>query len=253
MIKLFITDLDGCIAHPFLSPDWEALSRIKELNKESKEDKLIPALTICSGRPFPYVEAVGQWLDVELPMLFESGGGIYDIKVNEVTWNPHFDDDAKKAVNEIKEWIEKTLIKNFKGTYPEFAKYTDAGLVNPDSAKIALMHDEVLNHVNGTYPMFEVHATDVSVNIILKKANKGGGIRFLCERLNIDLSEVAYIGDSSGDIPGLKIVGRSFAPENAKPFVKEMVDDVTKATTKGVLEAYEILVEQNKSLQNKGS
>ncbi len=74
MIKLFITDLDGCIAHPFLSPDWEALSKLKELNRLSKEREEIPALTICSGRPFPYVEAIGQWLGVEAPMIFESGG-----------------------------------------------------------------------------------------------------------------------------------------------------------------------------------
>ncbi|MFD2532027.1 HAD hydrolase family protein [Gracilimonas halophila] len=247
MIKLFITDLDGCVAHPFLSPDWEALSRIKTLNIKSKDDAQIPALTICSGRPFPYVEAVGQWLDVDLPMLFESGGGMYDIQTNEITWNPQFGDEAKKAVTEIKEWLEKTLIKNYKGTYPEFAKYTDAGLVNPDSAKIALMHEEVLNHVNGNYPMFEVHATDVSVNIILKKANKGEGIRFLCEKLKMDLEEVAYIGDSSGDIPGLQIVGRSFAPSNAKHFVKDVVDNVTQKTaTEGVLEAYEFLIQQNK-------
>lgn len=246
MIKLFITDLDGCIAHPFLSPDWRALTKIKTLNIESKEDEIIPWLTICSGRPFPYVEAVGQWLNVDHPMLFESGGGMYDIGTNQITWNPHFDDEAKKAVDEIKEWLVKTLIQNYKGTYPEFAKYTDAGLVNPDSTKIALMHEEALNYVNGNYPMFEVHATDVSVNIIPKRTNKGEGIRFLCEKLDIGLEEVAYIGDSSGDIPGLQIVGRSFAPANAKHFVKEEVDIVTQnTTTEAVLEAYECIIRQN--------
>lgn len=247
MIKLFITDLDGCIAHPFLSPNWEALSQLKELNRLSHEQEEVPSLTICSGRPFPYVEAVGQWLDVDAPMLFESGGGVYDIKTNEITWNPHFDHEAKQAVAEIKEWLEGTLIKNYKGTYPEFAKYTDAGLVNPDSSKIALMHEEVLNHLGDKYPMFEVHATDVSVNIILKKANKGEGIRFLCEILGLSLDEVAYIGDSSGDIPGLKIVGKSFAPANAKPIVKDLVHMVTKETTEGVLEAYQHLIDYNKS------
>lgn len=248
MIKLFITDLDGCIAAPFISPDWESISKIKALNERSKTDEQIPALTICSGRPFPYVEAVGQWLNVDHPMLFESGGGVYDIKTNELTWNPHFDDDAKKAVGEIKQWMEHTLIKNYEGTYPEFAKFTDAGLVNPDPSKIALMHEEVLNYMDSKYPMFEIHTTDVSVNIILKKANKGEGIRFLCNMLNLSLDEVAYIGDSSGDVPGLEIVGKSFAPENAKSFVKDVADVVTAETTRGVLEAYEYLIEHNKGL-----
>ncbi|WP_103665293.1 HAD hydrolase family protein [Gracilimonas amylolytica] len=247
MIKLFITDLDGCMAHPFISPNWKAVTRIRELIAESKEDDTIPAMTICSGRPFPYVEAVGQWLGVEAPMLFESGAGIYDIKVNKITWNPHFNDEAKQAVEEIKEWLVSTLIPNYDGTYPEFAKYTDAGLVNPDPSKIAMMHQEVLNHMDGKYPMFEVHATDVSVNIILKKANKGHGIKMLCDQLGLNLDEVAYIGDSSGDLPGLTIVGRSYAPVNAKSFVKDKVDVVTKETTEGVLEAYEDIIKRNRT------
>lgn len=248
MIKLFITDLDGCISHPFVSPNWEAVTKIKELNQRSREVEEIPVLTICSGRPFPYVECVAQWLDVNIPMVFESGGGMYDFNTNEITWNPHFDDEAKAAVAEIQDWINGTLAKNYKGTYPEFAKYTDVGLVNPDPSKVALMHQEVLNYVPERYPMFEVHATDISVNIILKKANKGVGIRLLCELLEINLNEVAYIGDSSGDMPGLEIVGKSFAPINAKSFVKDAVDQVTKETTEGVLEAYEEIIAYNKSL-----
>lgn len=247
MIKLFITDLDGCITHPFLSPDWEAISKIKELSERSRDEEHIPALTICSGRPFPYVEAVGQWLNVDTPMVFESGGGIYDIKTNEIRWNPHFDKKAKKAVEEIKKWLTGTLIKNFKGTYPEFAKYTDAGLVNPDSSKVAIMHKEVINFVEDRYPMFEVHATDISVNIILSKANKGEGIRLLCKQLGLELSEVAYIGDSSGDIPGLDIVGKSYAPENGRTSVKNRVDKVVQKATRGVLEAYLDVIELNKA------
>lgn len=246
MIKLFITDLDGCMAHPFITPNWEAVTRIKDLILKSKDDQTVPPMTICSGRPFPYVEAVGQWLGIETPMLFESGAGIYDIKVNKITWNPHFDDEAKNAVEEIKEWLVNTLIKNYDGTYPEFAKYTDAGLVNPDSSKIAMMHEEVLNYMEGKYPMFEVHATDVSVNIILKKANKGHGIKLLCDQLGLDLDEVAYIGDSSGDLPGLTIVGRSYAPVNARSFVKDKVDMITKETTAGVLEAYHDIIKINR-------
>ncbi|MDR9416137.1 MAG: HAD-IIB family hydrolase [Gracilimonas sp.] len=245
MIKLFITDLDGCISHPFKTPNWEHISEIRKLNQESRTNETIPALTICSGRPFPYVEAVGQWLDVEVPVVFESGGGMYDIKTNEITWNPHFDEDAREAVLEIKDWIENVLIKNYEGTYPEFAKYTDAGLVNPDPAKVKKMHDELLNFVPKRFPMFEIHATEISVNVILKKANKGIGITHLSEDLELDLEETAYIGDSSGDIPGLKIVGRSFAPQNAASFVKKVVDHEVGEATLGVLEAYKMLIDFN--------
>lgn len=46
----------------------------------------------------------------------------------------------------------------------------------------------------------------------------------LCEELNIELSEVAYIGDDLADIPLLKSVGFSGAPKNAVSQVKEIVD-----------------------------
>ncbi len=247
MIKLFITDLDGCISHPFVSPDWDAIAEIRALNIRSREEKHIPPITICSGRPFPYVEAVGQWLRVDKPMVFESGGGMYDMKKNSISWNPFFDDKARAAVSEIKKWMEQSILNKYEGTYPEFAKFTDAGLVNPDPSKIDLMHKEVKDFIGDKYPDFEIHVTDVSINVILSKANKGQGIRNLCDILEIEPKECAYIGDTGGDIPGLEIVGKSFAPSNARPYVKEMVQTVTEEATQGVLQAYKEVIAHNKA------
>lgn len=245
MIKLFITDLDGCLAHPFETPDWEAITRIRELNHKSRDNEEIPPLTICSGRPFPYVEALAQWLSVEHPVLFESGGGMYRFEDNLLEWHPCFDEEARNSISEIKEWLETTVIRNYSGTIPEFSKFTDAGLVNPDPHKIARMHKEIEHFIGRNYPMFQVYDTDVSVNIILKEANKGAGIRFLCDKLGLDLSEVAYIGDSGGDIPALEIVGRAYAPVNAKDYTKAVVHKVTGEATHGVLEAYEDIIASN--------
>ncbi len=50
MIKLFITDLDGCISMPFIPPKWDAIRKIIGLNQQSRTDLKIPPLTICTGR-----------------------------------------------------------------------------------------------------------------------------------------------------------------------------------------------------------
>lgn len=50
----------------------------------------------------------------------------------------------------------------------------------------------------------------------------------LCSKLNVSLSEVAYIGDDLGDMQLLKQVGFSCAPNNAPDYVKELVHYVTK-------------------------
>lgn len=49
----------------------------------------------------------------------------------------------------------------------------------------------------------------------------------LCSELNINLSDVAYIGDDLGDIELLKAVGFSCAPNNASLYIKEFVNYVT--------------------------
>ncbi|MFN1835190.1 HAD hydrolase family protein [Balneola sp. MJW-20] len=245
MIKLFITDIDGCIAHPFKSPDWEAISRIKELNRRSMEEEHIPALTICTGRPLPYAEAVAQWIGIEIPFLFESGGGMYDVRRNILSWNPKLSPEAEAAIAEMKKWLNETILVNYEGTIAEFTKHTDAGLINPDPGKIIQMKEEIQDHVYRNYDLFEVHDTDVSVNVILKTTNKGEGIRYLCDHLETDLSEVAYIGDSSGDIPGLEIVAHSFAPSNAQKKTRDTAMHQVGEATSGVLEAYEMLVRMN--------
>lgn len=45
----------------------------------------------------------------------------------------------------------------------------------------------------------------------------------LCQELNIELTEVAYIGDDIGDIQLLKAVGFSSAPINSPDYIKEIV------------------------------
>jgi 3-deoxy-D-manno-octulosonate 8-phosphate phosphatase (KDO 8-P phosphatase) len=64
----------------------------------------------------------------------------------------------------------------------------------------------------------------------------------LCEKLNIDLSQVAYIGDDLNDISLLKSVGISAAPANASLYIQEIVD--IKIATKGGDGAFRAFVEE---------
>ena len=51
MIKLFVTDIDGCLAEPYEPYDLEALSTLRRLADGAQGPA--PALSICSGRPYP--------------------------------------------------------------------------------------------------------------------------------------------------------------------------------------------------------
>ncbi len=102
--------------------------------------------------------------------------------------------------------------------------------------------------MDANYPNFEVHYTDVSINVISKSTNKGEGIKFLCDLLDLELDEVAFIGDTGGDRPGLEIVGKPFAPNNAMESAKEVSDVMNGEDADAVLEAYKKVIEYNRSL-----
>ncbi|NIV11305.1 MAG: HAD hydrolase family protein, partial [Aliifodinibius sp.] len=82
--------------------------------------------------------------------------------------------------------------------------------------------------------------------IILAENNKRTGIQQLCDVMDIDPEEVAYIGDSSGDIPGLQFVGQAFAPQNAAEAVKREAEVLDSEVTKAVLEAYRRIIRDNR-------
>jgi HAD superfamily hydrolase (TIGR01484 family) len=245
MTKLFVLDLDGCVTHPFITPDWESITRIRELNILSRSDKSIPSLSICTGRPYAYAEAIAQWLDIQNPIVFESGGGVYFPNEQRLEFAAPFFEHFDK-VQEMKQWIEHLVETKFPDVLIEFTKKTDAGLVHSDEAKIVEMFELATDYVYKNYIDFEVHRTAASVNIILKDCSKGSGIKWLSKLLGITLDEIAYVGDSSGDISALKIVGTPYTPANGAPELDVFAKRLRGETSIGVLEAYEELISFNR-------
>ncbi|MEL7834117.1 HAD hydrolase family protein [Fodinibius sp. Rm-B-1B1-1] len=245
MIKLFITDLDGCISTPFKTPEWDLLSQIRRLNEQSSHDMAVPSLSICSGRPFPYVEAVAQWLGITNHVVFESAG-VFELASNTIKLHPSFDDEAELQVRELKQWLNNEIVPLDDNFIIEFTKKMDAGIIHLDTEVIQEIYPRIKEYVSDNYPRFEVHDTDVSINIVLSENNKRTGIHQLCEIMDLSPDEVAYIGDSSGDIPGLKFVGKPFAPKNAAESVKREAEVLDGEVTKAVLEAYRQIIRENR-------
>ncbi|HCI72614.1 MAG TPA: hypothetical protein DHV30_19285, partial [Balneola sp.] len=163
-------------------------------------------------------------------------------------WHPTFDKERERELGELKYHLRKNFIEKYPNTIPEFAKFTDSGIINQDPKVIHEMYPEINEYVGENYPNFEVHYTDVSINVISKSTNKGEGIKFLCQLLGLGLEEVAFIGDTGGDRPGLEIVGKSFAPNNAMKSAKEVSNVMDGEDADAVLEAYKKVIDYNRSL-----
>lgn len=245
MIKLFVTDLDGCISYPFKTPKWETINKIRELNLLSRTDETVPPLTICTGRPYPYAEAVAQWLDVQLPFVFESAA-LYIWEGNKIETALESHDGALDPIRKMKEWIQKDLLTSFPTAQFEFTKMMDAGIVCPDKDVVEKMHPIMQKKVDADYPELEIHTTDVSVNILMPGNNKLQGMKLLAKKVGVELNEIAYIGDTGGDIPALENVKMAFSPKNATRAVKDVTTNLESETTDAVLEAYQEIIEWNR-------
>ena len=63
-----------------------------------------------------------------------------------------------------------------------------------------------------------------------KGVNKGAGLKFLAERLGLDMSQTIAIGDNFNDYPMLQVAGLSVGVQNMVPDLKEEMDYIADAT-----------------------
>lgn len=248
MIELFVTDIDGCLAEPYERFDLEGVTTLRQFAEtadRSRDTPTAPALTICSGRPYPYVESLTQILGITTPALFESGGGRFDPVSARTVWNPRWTPELEATMEDIQHWLLTECIPGTK-LMLDHAKRTQAGIITPDEEEILELRPRVERYVEEHAPPLRVFTTDNSIDVVPPDITKKQGLEWLASTLEIDMSEIAYIGDTNGDLEALEAVGTSFAPANAHDVVRSAVDHVTEgAVMEGTLEAYRHCRAQN--------
>lgn len=250
MIKLFVSDIDGCLATPYTAFHLEGLGRLRRYANDAApptRDTTAPAISLCSGRSYPYVEAMAQALDLTVPVLFEGGGGRFDPVEAQTTWTPTLTDEIEAEIAEVRHWFTTECIPGTKLSL-DHAKRTQAGIVSPDLDEIVEATEQTERFVAENVPDLRVYSTDISVDVVPPGITKANGLKWLVEHVGVEMSEVAYIGDAGADVEALSSVGISFAPANAEEEVLQTVDYVTKGhVLDGTLEAYRRCLEENRS------
>jgi len=243
VIELFVTDIDGCLAEPYTPHDLDGLATLRD--RAHGDQDTAPTLSICSGRPYPYVEAMSQALDVTVPVLFESGGGRFDPVAAQTAWSPRLTDEVEAKLQTVRQWFVTECIPGT-GLMLDHAKRTQAGVITPDEDEIPPLRPRVERFVEENALGLHVFTTDNSVDVVPEGITKRHGLEWLADTLGLELEEIAYIGDTDGDLSALEAVGTSFAPANAQEAVRAQVDHVTEnPAIEGTIEAYRYCRRQN--------
>lgn len=243
-----MTDIDGCLAEPYQAYNLDGFAALRRYANDAgapTDASPAPALSVCSGRSYPYVEAITQALDLTVPVLFESGGGRFDPVAAQTTWNPALTDEVEEELAEMRHWLRTECVPGTKMSI-DHAKRTQAGIVSPDPDEIREVQPRIEEFVADTLPDLKTFATAVSVDVVPEGITKRSGLEWLTEHLGVEMSATAYIGDTGSDVAALEAVGTSFAPPNATDEVRAVVDHVTTdSVIQGTLAAYRSCLSQN--------
>ena len=268
MIKLIAIDMDGTL----LNSKKELLEETKQYFKNFHNKNTETLLVLCTGRPEtgirPYLKDLG-YLEENHYIISQNGASIYESQTGKRVMDAFVDSTA------IQKWIELgkkhgisvmgagvDYYYSFDEDPTEWMEF-DVKLVsgklkriptkeslNTDFYKILLMGDEEqLNEFETFIPQewrdefYVVRSQKYLVEVLTKGVNKAFGLEKLAQKLNIQPSEIAAIGDAANDIEMLEYAGLAIAMGNGSEEVKAIADIVTDTNeNNGVIKAIDKLI-----------
>ena len=269
MIKLVAIDMDGTL----LNSKKELLDETKQYFKNFHNKNTETLLVLCTGRPEtgirPYLKDLG-YLEENHYIISQNGANIYESQTGKRVMDAFVNSTA------IQKWIELgkrhgisvmgagvDYYYSFDEDPTEWMEF-DVKLVsgklkriptkeslNTDFYKILLMGDEEqLNEFETFIPeewkdeFYVVRSQKYLVEVLTKGVNKAFGLEELAQKLNIEPSEIAAIGDAANDIEMLEYAGLAIAMGNASEEVKSISDIVTDTNeNNGVIKAIDNLIQ----------
>ena len=269
MIKLVAIDMDGTL----LNSKKELLEETKQYFKNFHNKNTETLLVLCTGRPEtgirPYLKDLG-YLEENHYIISQNGANIYESQTGKRVMDAFVDSTA------IQKWIElgkkhgisvmgagvdyyycfdqdptEWMEFDVKLVSGKLKRIPTKESLNTDFYKILLMGDEEqLNEFETFIPQewrdefYVVRSQKYLVEVLTKGVNKAFGLEKLAQKLNIEPSEIAAIGDAANDVEMLEYAGLAIAMGNASEEVKAIADIVTDTNeNNGVIKAIDNLIQ----------
>ena len=228
--RLIISDIDGCIS-PEESVPWDFdpfLEFCRMVHPAATGQGELPPMTLCTGRPQPYVEALCKILDIRLPVICESGAVFYTLKDNRACYGPGVTADKVTGLRAIRCFVEEHILPCHPGTLLQFGKEAQISVYCPDPQVLPGIGKLVANFASQRGgPELIINASHYYLNISLGGVDKGSAIAHILQEFGIDRAHAAGIGDTVGDLPIRDHVAFFACPSNSVPAIKEVADYVS--------------------------
>jgi HAD superfamily hydrolase (TIGR01484 family) len=226
-VRLAVVDVDGC-----LTPgeggdwDWKAIQSIRDLNRRAEKGDRVPAVTLCTGRPQPYVEVLMQAIGARMPGIYENGCGLYYPDSYRFVEHPSISAATKDALAAMKAELRQRVIAPGLG-YFQPGKEASLTIYPLPGTSVGHLQEAITDALTGHERSVSIQASVSCVDVTPSGIDKGTGVRWLSDEIGIALSCLGGIGDSSSDLKFMRIVGHCGAPANATAEVKTAVEYVS--------------------------
>jgi hydroxymethylpyrimidine pyrophosphatase-like HAD family hydrolase len=232
-IRLVVFDIDGVLTDgEARALDLALLHELAQLNRLARKDPSRPAITVCTGRPAPYVEVVLQAIDGRLPGVYENGAGLYVPET--YRFLPHPDLNSRAPLADVRWRLSETLVQSGFAYFQPGKDYT-LTLFAANREETPRLLEETRAALGELCAGVDFLYSPSCLNILPRGMHKWRGIEFLASYSGYNTDDMLGVGDSDVDMPFLLNVGYSAAPDNANEAVKQIVQYVApRPSSQGV-------------------
>jgi len=255
MYKLIACDVDATLfdgSFVFPKANIEAIAKAQEKGV---------IFTLCSGRSYKSLKMFAKELGIKpegCHIVGFNGGVIYDFENSVVVKQENLDKEAGvrvvKAFKQVSRNIEIVIYTD--GEHVLFEKGAEYAPIYQETSRCDWQETEdIVSAAKGLETIVKIiflgenndlaelqkeiapqlgdeTCTFFSANYMLEVSpvisSKGNGVKWLCEKYGIDISEVISIGDNHNDLSMIKAAGLGVAVANAVDAAKEIADYVTE-------------------------
>mgnify|MGYP001819102234 FL=1 len=220
-IRLLVFDIDGVLTRgEGKAFDLPLLERLAEVNRTARTNPSCPAVTLCTGRPAAYVEAVLRAIDGHLPAVYENGAALY--LPDGYRFLPHPSLGNQRGLEAVRQQLEDELVCTGQAVLQPGKDYSLSYVASAPS-ETYLLYEQAVTALGPLNESVNLVCSASCLNVLPRGIHKGKGVEFLASQTDYDLGEMLGVGDSDVDLPFLAMVGHSAAPANANPDVKRLV------------------------------
>jgi HAD superfamily hydrolase (TIGR01484 family) len=188
----------------------------------------VAPITLCTGRPQPYVEPLLKILDIRAPAICENGSVLYSLHDNRSVYGPGVTQEKVLGLRAVRKFLETDIMPAYPEIVYQFGKEAHMSVYCERPEVFDVITPRIAEFVKTSgLPEVTITPSHYYLNFSMAGVDKGKTLHFLLKQLGVTGAACAGIGDTEGDLPLREAVGFFACPSNAKPALQEVADYVS--------------------------